>query len=103
MILPGAIAAATGVRQTRIDPNLATADESMSEVLHFLHVGQINSDLRKSLSSEKFRKIKNNLLFQKCEHWHIYRHPVPTRGALAIVTTWDGDAVDAEAATDERG
>jgi hypothetical protein len=30
-------------------------------------------------------------------------HPVPLRGALAIVTTRGGDAVDAEAATDERG
>ena len=30
-------------------------------------------------------------------------HPVPTRGALAIATTWDGDAVDAVAATGERG
>ena len=30
-------------------------------------------------------------------------HPVPLRGASANVTTWDGDAVDAEAATDECG
>ena len=34
----------------------------------------------------------------------LYRmHPVPTRGALAIVTNVGRGAVDAEAATDERG
>src|SRR4029079_12403456 len=30
--------------------------------------------------------IKNISLYPKIECWHIYRHPVPTRGALAIVT-----------------
>jgi hypothetical protein len=48
-------------------------------------------------------KIKNISLFQKRERWHICRHPGPTRGALAIVTNVGRGAVDAEAATDERG
>ena len=47
--------------------------------------------------------IKNISLYPKREQAHIYRYPVPLRGALAIVATRDGDAVDAEAATDERG
>jgi hypothetical protein len=55
------------------------------------------------LSSKKFREIKNISLFQKGERWHIYRHPVPTRGASAIVTNVGRGAVDAEVATDERG
>jgi len=48
-------------------------------------------------------EIKNISLYQKPKSDYAHSHPVPTRGALAIVTTWDGDAVDAEAATDERG
>ena len=26
-------------------------------------------------------ELKNISLFPKCEQWHIYRHPVPLRGA----------------------
>jgi len=42
-------------------------------------------------------EIKNISLFPKCEQGHIYRHPVPTRGASAIVTNVGRGAVDAEA------
>jgi hypothetical protein len=62
--------------------------------------GQISSDLRKFVSSPK---IKNISLFPKGELCHICRHPVPARGASAIVTNVGRVAVDAEAATDERG
>src|SRR5882724_8380027 len=48
-------------------------------------------------------KIKNISLLQKCEQWYIYRHPVPLRGASAVVTNEGRVAVDAEAATDARG
>jgi hypothetical protein len=41
-------------------------------------------------------KIKNISLFQKSNQWHIYRHPVPTRGASAIVTNVGRGAVDVE-------
>jgi hypothetical protein len=47
-------------------------------------------------------KIKNISLYPKTNQWHILGHPVPLRGALAIVTTRGGDAVDADVATDER-
>ena len=48
-------------------------------------------------------KIKNISLYPKAKSG-VYLSPSRSdRGALAIVTTWDGDAVDAEAATDERG
>ena len=62
--------------------------------------GQITSDLRNALSSPK---IKNISLFQKLETGYIYRHPVPLRGASAVVTNEGRVAVDAEAATDARG
>ena len=42
--------------------------------------------------------IENISLFQKYNQSYIHYHPVPLRGALAIVTTRDGDAVDAEVA-----
>ena len=48
-------------------------------------------------------EIKNISLFRRANQAYIYRHPVPTRGALAIVTNAGRGAVDAEAATDERG
>jgi hypothetical protein len=41
-------------------------------------------------------KIKNISLLPKRERWHIYRHPVPTRGASAVVTNEGRVAVDAE-------
>jgi hypothetical protein len=47
-------------------------------------------------------EIKNISLYPKGKSGHIYAHPVPLRGALAIVTTRDGDAVDADVALDER-
>ena len=62
--------------------------------------GQNNFRFSEVVSSPK---IKNISLFQKAKSGLYRMHPVPTRGALAIVTTWDGDAVDAEAATGERG
>ena len=62
--------------------------------------GQIISGLQNTVSSPK---IKNISLFQKCETGHIYRHPVPTRGASAVVTNEGRVAVDADVGTDERG
>ena len=62
--------------------------------------GQIDSDLRKSCQDLKSKIFRFS---RRPNQSYIHGHPVPTRGALAIVTTWDGDAVDAEAATDERG
>jgi hypothetical protein len=47
-------------------------------------------------------KIKNISLLQNREWWHIYRHPVPARGASAIVTNVGRGAVDAEVPLDER-
>ena len=47
--------------------------------------------------------IKNISLYPKAKSVADTSHPVPFRGASANVTTWDGDAVDAEAATDECG
>ena len=47
-------------------------------------------------------KIKNISLYPKREQVHIYRHPVPTRGALAIVTNVGRGAVDAGSADNER-
>ena len=43
--------------------------------------------------------IKNISLFQKAKSGHISSHPVPPRGALAIVTNVGQDAVDAEVPT----
>jgi hypothetical protein len=62
--------------------------------------GQINFCFIEIMSSPG---IENISLFQKYNQSYIHYHPVPLRGALAIVATRDGDAVDAEAATDERG
>jgi hypothetical protein len=62
--------------------------------------GKSGSGFQKDVSSPK---IKNISIFQKDEIGYIYRHPVPTRGASAIVTNVGRGAVDAEAATDERG
>jgi hypothetical protein len=62
--------------------------------------GQISSDLQKDVSSPG---IKNISLFQKCKWSYIHRHPVPTRGASAVVTNEGRVAVDAEAAIDARG
>jgi len=41
-------------------------------------------------------KIKNISLFQKCELGYINAHPVPLRGASAVVTNEGRVAVDAE-------
>ena len=41
-------------------------------------------------------EIKNISLYQKAKSGLHRIHPVPLRGALAIVATRDGDAVDAE-------
>ena len=46
--------------------------------------------------------IKNKSLYPKKKSDHIYSHPVPIRGALAIVTNEGRVAVDADVATDER-
>ena len=48
-------------------------------------------------------EIKNISLFPKAKSGLHHMYPVPLGGALAIVATRDGDAVDAKAATDERG
>ena len=42
------------------------------------------------------RGIKNISLYPKLKSGYNSIHPVPLRGALAIVATRDGDAVDAE-------
>jgi hypothetical protein len=47
----------------------------------------ISSDLRKIVSTPK---IKNISLYQNCDSVLYDIHPVPLRGALAIVTTRDG-------------
>jgi hypothetical protein len=47
--------------------------------------------------------IKNISLLQKANQGHIHCHPVPRRGALAIVANEGRVAVDADVATDERG
>src|SRR5258705_5123971 len=47
-------------------------------------------------------KIKNISLFQKSKSGHIFGHPVPLRGASAVVTNAGRVAVDARVATDER-
>ena len=47
------------------------------------------------LSSPKIKKIS---VYRKVNRSYILGHPVPLRGALAIVATRDGDAVDAEVA-----
>ena len=62
--------------------------------------GRVVSDLRKTCQAPKAKIFRFS---RRPNQDYIHIHPVPTRGALAIVTTWDGDAVDAEAATDERG
>ena len=61
-----------------------------------------NSPTGKSLLVCRTRvkpQIKNISLFQKREQWHIYRHPVPTRGASAIVTNVGRGAVDVDVLT----
>ena len=68
--------------------------------LQFCPSGKSGSGFQKGVSSPK---IKNISLLQKGEIGYICRHPVPTRGASAIVTNVGRGAVDAEAATDERG
>jgi hypothetical protein len=47
-------------------------------------------------------KIKNISLYPKGKSGHMFAHPVPLRGALAIVTNEGRVAVDADVATDER-
>jgi len=47
-------------------------------------------------------EIKNISLYPKGKSLHINSHPVPIRGALAIVTNEGRVAVDADVATDER-
>jgi hypothetical protein len=44
---------------------------------------------------------KNILFFRSANHLYISRHSVPLKGALAIVTTRGGDAVDADGTPDE--
>jgi hypothetical protein len=46
--------------------------------------------------------IKNIPVFIDPDSLHINSHPVPLRGALAIVTNEGRVAVDADVATDER-
>src|SRR4029079_11707271 len=48
-------------------------------------------------------KIKNISLFQKCKSGYIACIPSRPEGRSRSSRTWDGDAVDAKAATDERG
>ncbi|MGH6754979.1 MAG: hypothetical protein ACREDP_22700 [Bradyrhizobium sp.] len=47
-------------------------------------------------------EIKNISLYPNAKSVHIFTHPVPLRGALAIVAGEGRVAVDAEVATDER-
>jgi hypothetical protein len=56
------------------------------------------SDLRKLSRSE----IRNISVYKKPKSPAWYAHPVPLRGASAVVTTRGGDAVDVEVAPDER-
>jgi hypothetical protein len=65
--------------------------------------GQITSDLRKSCQAKNQEEPKIFRFSRRANQGHIYRHPVPTRGASAIVTNVGRGAVDAEAAPDERG
>jgi hypothetical protein len=46
--------------------------------------------------------IKNISVFSAAKSLHINSHPVPRRGASAIVTNVGRVAVDADVATDER-
>src|SRR4029079_10340520 len=48
-------------------------------------------------------KLKNISLFQKCKSGYIACIPSRPEGRSRSSRTWDGDAVDAKAATDERG
>jgi hypothetical protein len=48
-------------------------------------------------------KIKNISLFPKGEQWHMIAIPSRQEGRIMIVTNVGRGAVDAEAATDERG
>ena len=48
-------------------------------------------------------EVKNISLFQNNELGYIHAIPSRPEGRSRSSRTWDGDAVDAEAATDERG
>ena len=48
-------------------------------------------------------EIKNISVYQNENQVHIFVHPVPLRGASAVVMTRGGDAVDADVAIDGRG
>jgi hypothetical protein len=58
--------------------------------------GQITSDFRKSCQAQKSRESKIFRFSRRANQGHIYCHPVPTRGASAIVTNEGRVAVDAE-------
>ena len=54
------------------------------------HDGQITSDYQKSCQAKNLKESKIFRFAFSPNHLYIYRHPVPLRGALAIVTTRDG-------------
>ena len=64
-----------------------------------MKAGAYTSDLRKLSRPE----MKNISVYKNPKSPARYAHPVPLRGASAVVTTRDGDAVDVEVAPDERG
>jgi hypothetical protein len=61
-----------------------------------LPVGQITSDLRNRLSSEKSARAENISVYQKTKSVLYQTHPVPLRRALAVVTNEGRVAVDAD-------
>jgi hypothetical protein len=58
--------------------------------------GQINSDFQKSCQAQKSIRIENISLFPKGKSGAHLCHPVPLRGASAIVTNEGRVAVDVE-------
>src|SRR5215213_3190470 len=61
-----------------------------------LRDGHTSPDLRNLVSSEKLMRIENISLLQKREQGYTSTHPVPFRGASAIVTNEGRVAVEVE-------
>jgi hypothetical protein len=55
----------------------------VTQMLHFLHVGQITSDFPKSCQVQESKIFR---FHRRANHRYRFAHPVPLRGALAIVT-----------------